>query len=161
MNTINCSKFFLILKPPESPFNPLSASPQKMIKHTQTIHWLLPTNSLSVFDHFVGLVLIGLTYNLQLYWKRCSGIYIFLWILNFFTNIFFMEHLPETASEKRVLQKLANQHFYYKEISWNLKLFQRTNVAREGEVCDSHLIKGNIVLTRNFLYMLLKTRQNP
>ena len=26
-----------------------------MVKHTQTIRRLLPTNSLSVFDHFVGL----------------------------------------------------------------------------------------------------------
>ena len=26
-------------------------------KHTQTIHWLLPTNCLNVFDYFVGLLL--------------------------------------------------------------------------------------------------------
>ena len=31
-----------------------------MVKHTQTIHRLLLTNCLSVFDHFVGLVLKGL-----------------------------------------------------------------------------------------------------
>ena len=31
-----------------------------MIKHTQTIRRLLPTNCLSVFDHFVGLGLKGL-----------------------------------------------------------------------------------------------------
>ena len=31
-----------------------------MVKHTQTIARLLPTNCLSVFDHFVGLVLKGL-----------------------------------------------------------------------------------------------------
>ena len=29
--------------------------PHKMIKHTQKIRWLLPTNCLSMFDHFVGL----------------------------------------------------------------------------------------------------------
>ena len=29
--------------------------PHKMVKHTQTICWLLPTDCLSVFDHFVGL----------------------------------------------------------------------------------------------------------
>ena len=28
-----------------------------MVKHTQIIRWLLPKNSLSVFDHFVGLAL--------------------------------------------------------------------------------------------------------
>ena len=32
-----------------------------MVKHTQTIRWLLPTNCLILFDHFVGLVLKGLT----------------------------------------------------------------------------------------------------
>ena len=31
-----------------------------MVKHIQTIHRLLPTNCLSVFDHFVGLALKGL-----------------------------------------------------------------------------------------------------
>ena len=25
-----------------------------MVKHTQTIRWLLPTNWFNVFDHFVG-----------------------------------------------------------------------------------------------------------
>ena len=33
-----------------------------MVKHTQTIRRLLPTNYLSVFDHFVGLALKGLKY---------------------------------------------------------------------------------------------------
>ena len=32
-----------------------------MIKHTQTTCWLLPTNSLSMFDHFKGLAIEGLT----------------------------------------------------------------------------------------------------
>ena len=32
-----------------------------MVKHIQTIRRLLPTNCLSVFDHFVGLALKGLT----------------------------------------------------------------------------------------------------
>ena len=31
-----------------------------MVKHTQTIRRPLPTNCLSVFDHFVGLVFKGL-----------------------------------------------------------------------------------------------------
>ena len=127
-----------------------------MVKHTETICRLLLTNYFSMFDHFVGFALTQLTYNLQLYWKRGSGIDIFLWILWIFKNIFFMEHLLETVSERRVLWKLAKQHFYYKEIMWNLKLFQRTDVAKEGEVCESHFIKGNIVLSRNFLYVRKK-----
>ena len=32
-----------------------------MVKHTQKIRLLLPTNCLSVFDHFVELALKGLT----------------------------------------------------------------------------------------------------
>ena len=32
-----------------------------MVKHTETIRRLLPTNFLSVFDHFVELALKGLT----------------------------------------------------------------------------------------------------
>ena len=35
--------------------NPLNANPPKMVKHTQTILRLLPTNCLSVLDHFVRL----------------------------------------------------------------------------------------------------------
>ena len=34
--------------------------PHKMVKYTQTTRRLLPTNLLSVFDHFVGLALKGL-----------------------------------------------------------------------------------------------------
>ena len=36
--------------------NPLRPT-HKMVKHTHTIRHLLPTNYLSVFDHFVGLAL--------------------------------------------------------------------------------------------------------
>ena len=39
--------------------NPLSANPTKW-SNTQTIHRLMPTNCLSVFDQFVGLALKGL-----------------------------------------------------------------------------------------------------
>ena len=31
-----------------------------MLKYTQTIRWLLPTNCLSVLEHFVGSALKGL-----------------------------------------------------------------------------------------------------
>ena len=42
------------------PFKPFKRQPHKIIKYTQTIHWLLPTNCLKVFDHFLGLRLKGL-----------------------------------------------------------------------------------------------------
>ena len=35
-----------------------------MVKHIQTLRRLLLTNCLSVFDHFVGLVLKGLTISI-------------------------------------------------------------------------------------------------
>ena len=43
---------------------PFDRQPHKMVKHTQAIRPQQPTNCLSVFDHFVGLVLKGLTVNL-------------------------------------------------------------------------------------------------
>ena len=42
-------------------FLPFKRQLQKMVKHIQTIRGLLQTNCLSVFDHFVGLTLEGLT----------------------------------------------------------------------------------------------------
>ena len=41
--------------------NPLSANPDKMVKHIQTIRRQKLTICLSVFDHFVGLALKGFT----------------------------------------------------------------------------------------------------
>ena len=38
-----------------------------MVKRTQIIHLLLPTNCLSVADHFVALVLHGLTYLTRIF----------------------------------------------------------------------------------------------
>ena len=41
-----------------------------MVKHTQTIRWKFPTNWLSVFDHFVKLVLKG---SRQIEWRLQNG----------------------------------------------------------------------------------------
>ena len=47
-------------------FNLLNAN--KKVKHTQTIRRLLPTTSLSVFDHFVGLALkVARVFNIKLF----------------------------------------------------------------------------------------------
>ena len=43
-----------------SPFNPLSANPTKWSNTLKQFVGKLPTNCLSVFDHFVGLALKGL-----------------------------------------------------------------------------------------------------
>ena len=42
--------------------NSLKRQPHKMVKHTQAIRPLLLKNCLSVFGHFVGLELKGLTH---------------------------------------------------------------------------------------------------
>ena len=46
-----------------------------MIKHTQAIRRLLPTNCLSVFDHFVGLGLKELSFHsfVKFYQHICLG----------------------------------------------------------------------------------------
>ena len=44
----------------EFPSQSFKCQPHQMVKYAQTIRWLLPTNCLSVFDHFMGLVLKGL-----------------------------------------------------------------------------------------------------
>ena len=42
-----------------------------MVKHSQTIRRLLPTNYLSVFDHFVSLALKEVSLILlQFYWRK-------------------------------------------------------------------------------------------
>ena len=41
-------------------FSPFKCKHHNMVKHTQKNCWLLPTNCLSVFDHFVRLALKGL-----------------------------------------------------------------------------------------------------
>ena len=46
---------------PHSPLTPFKHQPHKMVKLIQTMTQLLLTNCLSVFDHFLGLVLKGLT----------------------------------------------------------------------------------------------------
>ena len=45
-----------------------------MVKHTETISRLLPTNFLKVFDHFVGLVLQGLSDYLSKSYRVLKGI---------------------------------------------------------------------------------------
>ena len=50
---------YFILKRNKALAKPFKRQSHKMVKHTQKIH--LPTNCLSVFDHFVGSAVKGLT----------------------------------------------------------------------------------------------------
>ena len=70
MNVLNPNNFI----------NPLNVNNHKMVKHTQRIRRLLPTNCLSVFDHFVGLALKELTKRVAEI-KREPLQYIYIYIL--------------------------------------------------------------------------------
>ena len=48
-----------------------------MVKHTQTIRRLLPTNCLSVFDHFVELGLKGLNFGCNFCYISGVGMKVF------------------------------------------------------------------------------------
>ena len=60
-------------------FNPLSANPTKWSNTFKQFVNKLPTNCLSVFDHFVGLALKWLNtipLNLQCFWKNSTPLLI-------------------------------------------------------------------------------------
>ena len=66
---------------------PFKHQPHKMVKHTQTIRWLLPRNCLSVFDHFVKLALKG-------------------WILSFISMFHF--NISSILEQRGVSRNLSN-----------------------------------------------------
>ena len=74
---------------------PIKRQSHKMVKHTQTIRRKKPTNCLSVFDHFVGLVLKGL---------RCSDK---AWWVNIAVTDFITSEMRITFSENRKSEKIA------------------------------------------------------
>ena len=66
---------------PNNCINPLNVNNHKMVKHTQRIRRLLPTNCLSVFDHFVGLALKELTKRVaEIKREPLQYIYIYIYI---------------------------------------------------------------------------------
>ena len=58
-------------------FNPLSANPTKWSNTLKQFVGNLPTNCLSVFDHFVELALKGLTQNVQIVEYNTANIILF------------------------------------------------------------------------------------
>ena len=130
MNRINCPKFFLLLKPPESPFNPLILC--------------------RVGAYMVNLQLATLLKK-RLWHRFFLGI---LWI--FLRTSFLWNTSWKLLLKGEFYENWRTDIFIIKRY----QLFQRTDFAREGEVYEGHFIKGNIVLTRNFLYMPVERRQN-
>ena len=66
-----------------------------MIKHTQTIRRLLPTNSLSVFNHFVELALKGLKIVANYVLSMNYGRFSYNWKA-FYLNILKLDIKPAT-----------------------------------------------------------------
>ena len=89
--------------------NSLSANPTKWLNTLKTIHRLLPTNCSSVFGHFVGLALKGLTLlcmmlkNDQTYFKGNTQ---FIFLCNSpksSVNVCLMEILKSTVTKKVIV----------------------------------------------------------
>ena len=108
-----------------------------MVKHAQTIRRLLPTNCLSVFDHFVGLGLKGLTCHndwpeMNQFFCNVPNVSVYLILKHFkcvkskfrnssFPVIIFNLHLS--------LKKSYNQVFWSKAHS-NLDILQSNHLTR-------------------------------
>ena len=58
---------------------PFKRQPNKIVKHTQTTRQQQPTNCLGVFDHFVGLALKVLNYNLNPFHNNDDADYELYW----------------------------------------------------------------------------------
>ena len=100
-----------------------------MVKHTQTIHRLLPTNCLNVFNHFVGLALKGLNditvENIKPYpiidltgTYTCNASKV---IANFGTN--FKESIHHLRDLKVPKLQSADTNTYYEDVSYDVESF--------------------------------------
>ena len=101
----DCFSIFII--------NSFKCQPHKMVKDTQTrrLWW---TNCLSVFDHFVGLVLKGLT------WAKFM---IFLVFLKVISNILsLMRNLNPTPSRQR---KYQNSVWIWRRFDVFISIFEQ------------------------------------
>ena len=57
-----------------------------MVKHAQTVRWLLSKNCLSVFDHFVGLTLKGLNESSAIT-INVAHFFILAWTISFILGL--------------------------------------------------------------------------
>ena len=112
-----------------------------MVKHTQTIHWLLQTNFLSVFDHFVRLALKGviscrvsimkLSCKNSTAWKVSKyGVFSSLYFPVFGLNT--GKYEPEKTpfldtfhAASHIFSKYARDMFIYVSQWWVVNMYQR------------------------------------
>ena len=102
-------------------FNPLSANPTKWLKTLKQFVGNLPTNCLSVFDHFVKLALKGLrnviywfcySLNPQVFWASCSDVLHSCW----------------SGNLQKFLRNFSVKKLIYNKVAW----IQVTTLQRRG-----------------------------
>ena len=98
-----CQILFYFVK---EQFNPLSANPTKWSNTLKQFVGNLPTNCLSVFDHFVGLALKGLN-MCYVFTYFCDGHKNNLWLQ--FRSSF---KLQEVQNEKKIQTLVTNCFFF-------------------------------------------------
>ena len=112
-----------------------------MVKDTQTIRWLLPTDCLSAFNHFGGLALQGLSVN-----------DIENWCKHFWTSLMFSRYesldtkkLKEGLADLRLILYSYRNHsidLYSKSTDWFLYLWhislKRSNRVKTSRCSKRH-----------------------
>ena len=119
-----------------------------MVKHPQRIRWLLPTNCLSVFDHFVRLALKRLSslfwYSKLSYFHNLASAMSFTFLYFLFLRFMHLEAAiqhPEVFSRKDVLKicsKYTGEHPCRSAISIKLLCSFIETALRYG--CSENLL---------------------
>ena len=136
-----------------------------MVRHTQTIRQLLPTNCLSVFDHFVGLVLKRVKQQyyfmiLQICDKK--NLYKILvpvihqtWILNSMLSAY------TTILLSMILGKLKKHKFAFSLLKICLRVNNQQTNADLGTSDHNHLKKANSIDLVVDKYLPDKNQNDP
>ena len=113
-----------------------------MVKHTQTIR--RPTSCLSVFDHFVGLALKGLS-DVPISEDEEDVSYD---VEGLFTNIFIKDTIDVICKEIYVLEKLEPifKESIFKKLLYKLKTECTFNTAEKLRKQVDGICKGNKML---------------
>ena len=145
---------------------PFKLQPDKMVKHIQAIRRLLPTNCLSVFDHFVGLALTGLMFQPSRLIKLTYGSLSKYIALNSNVTVN-RKNINWTAMKLSpiwVFHQICYMHFIFNwysldlgsSIQYALKVFRKTNISYtliRTRRCAYQEVR-NASSSENFAYVL-------
>ena len=131
-----------------------------MVKHTQTIRRLLPTNCLSVFDHFGGLALKGLK---QIFFFSQSFLQYPKWLYyqitirfsNSFCGIAKWFSCPTVYFKQTFVRRLEIKCTVKSTITQTAYLFQvnNGNTKTKCEICSKLTIKSTERQITSFWYL--------